>query len=299
MIVIGLFRVAILLLVIFPILLVSIYTWLGVPNYAYVIIAGVLSLVYIVHSRRKDFNFIIKISKYPFATYLAEYFVFSIPLLILFILKQQFYSLFIYVLCLIGLSFTPRARIKLVTFSKFLKLIPQGMFEWQSGFRKNFIFIIIFYLIGFLGIWKLWFSAISVFFLIISVCSFYSEFESRKILESAELPPKAFLSRKLKTHVKSFIIFVSPIFVLSFVHYTEALYVFVSFAMVINCLVAAILLKYAFYAPGNVSGFIQVLGSIILFVALVFPLSILIVALNIFLYFKAKNNLKIFLDAYN
>jgi hypothetical protein len=185
------------------------------------------------------------------------------------------------------------------TYSTLIKYIPSGLFEWQSGFRKNMIAIILFYALGILGIYKIWFSAISVFLLIMILCSFYSEYEPRKILETSELNASKFIKAKLIRHIKYLILFIFPIFLLSFIHYEYWSYIVISFFVVINLQVSAILLKYAYYYPNVISGTHQLIGSIILLFSIILPISIIILFLNFLLYNKAVRNLNNYLNAYN
>jgi len=295
----GLFRAIVLLLIIVPFLFVFLYNRLQIPNYNYIITGTLLFLVFMIHRRRKDYNFLYKLAKHPELTYYAEYLIFSVPLLIVYLLAKQYFHILIYMILLMTISFTfPLPKTNRV-YSAIIKYIPSVLFEWQSGFRKNLIPIILFYVLGLLGIYKIWFSGISVFLLIMFICSFYSECEPRKILEASELSASKFIQTKLIRHVKYLILFILPIFMLSFIHYDYWLYIIICFFVVINLQVGAILLKYAYYKPNVVSGTHQMFGSIMLILSPILLISIVFLIFNIILYNKALQNLNSYLNAYN
>lgn len=296
---IGLFRAIVLIIVLIPLLFVFLYKRLQIPNYNHIITGVALFLVFMIHRRRKDYYFLFKLSKHPGLTYYIEYLFFSIPLIIIYLFANQYFHILGFILLLILISYTiPNAKTNRIYLS-IIKYVPAGLFEWQSGFRKNLIPTILFYIFGLLGVYKIWFSAISVFLLIMLICSFYSECEPRKLLDATELNASSFIKNKLFRHVKYLILFILPIFALSFVHYEYWLYIIVSFLVVINLQVGAILLKYAYYNPNILSGTHQLLGSIILLLSVILPVSIIFLFLNIILYYKSIRNLNNYLNAYN
>ena len=296
---IGLFRAIMVLLIILPFLLIFLYQRLQIAHYSYYITGLALLLVYMIHRRRKDYHFLFKISESPALTYYTEYLVLSIPLLILYVVTRQYLHLIIYVLLIAPISFTiPMLKLK-SEYSALIRYIPSGLFEWQSGFRKYMIPIILFYALGLAGIYNIWFSAVSVFLLMMIICSFYAEYEPLKLLEAQELDASAFIKTKIISHVKYLIIFVLPIFMLSFIHYEFSIYIVASFLVVINLQIGAILLKYAYYYPNIVSGAHQMIISIILLCSVILPVSILFLFLNMLLFYKARRNLNDYLHAYN
>ncbi len=296
---IGLFRAIVLIIVLIPLLFVFLYKRLQIPNYNHIITGISLFLIFMIHRRRKDYNFLFKLSKHPGLTYYIEYLVFTIPVIIIYLIASQYFHIVVYILLLIVISYTIPIPKTNRTYLALIKYIPSGLFEWQSGFRKNLLPIILFYILGLLGVYKIWFSAISVFLLIMLICSFYSECEPRKFLEASELNAPKFIKNKLFRHIKYLILFILPIFVLSFIHYEYWLYIIVCFFVVINLQIGAILLKYAYYYPNVLSGAHQMIGSIMLLLSVILPVSIIFLFLNILLYYKSVRNLNNFLNAYN
>lgn len=296
---IGLVRAIIIMLVFVPFIFLFIYNKLQTTNYNYIITGVALLLVFIIHRKRKDYNFIFKVSKYPVLTYYLEYLFFSIPLILIFICAKQYLHIVIYTILLIAISFSIPTSKTNKAYLSIIKYIPSGMFEIQSGVRKNIFPFIIFYIFGLLGFMNIWFSAISVFILIMIICSFYSECESRKLIEASELDASKFIKKKLKRHIKYLIFFMLPIFLVSLVHYEYWLYIIACFLIVINLQIGAILLKYAYYRPNIISGTHQLLGSIILLLSVILPVSIIFLFLNVLLYNKSVQNLNSYLNVYN
>ncbi len=296
---IGLFRGLIIFVIMLPMFMGFLYQRLSMPIYNHIITGFALFFVLLIHRQRKDYNFLVKISKFPPLTFFIEYLVFSIPLITLFIATFQIVHLAIYMVLLLPISFLIPLPKVVRTNTLFIKYIPSGLFEWKSGFRKNTFAIILFYVIGILGIYSIWFSVVSLFLIIMVISSFYSEFEPRKILEASELNSSNFLKTKILGHLKYLILFILPIFVISLAHYEYWIFILIAFLVVINLVAGAILLKYAFYYPNDVSGIHQIVVSIVLFLAIIPPISIVLLLLNFLFYFKAVQNLNNYLNAYN
>jgi hypothetical protein len=256
-------------------------------------------IVLVIHRNRKDYNFLSKISERLFLTFLSEYIIFSIPFLTMLLITGQYSHFVITIIALTGISFLVPKSGSVRVYSLVIDHIPDRLFEWQSGFRRNMIPIIIFYAIGLFGIYRIWFSAISVFFLTLIVCSFYSECEPRKILEAQELNASMFIREKIISHIKAMIVFILPVFIISLIHFEYRMYISISFLVVINLLIGAILLKYAYYNPGITSGAHQFIGSIAILVSVILPVSVIFLFANMMLYQKSISHLNQYLNGYN
>jgi len=293
---IGVFRFLIIFVLLMPMFIGFLYNKLSLPLYNQIITAVALLIVIMIHRKRKDYTFLIKISKLAAFTMYIEYLFFAFPLIILFIVTSQFLQLFLFSILLIPISFIVPSPKQAHVYSNFIKFIPTGLFEWQSGFRNNLATIIPLYITGILGLYNIWFSVVSVFLLLMTICSFYMENEPRKLLEAQELNAFNFIKTKLKYHVKYLIIFILPLFLLSTIHLEYWKYILFSFFTVINLFVGAILLKYGYYDSDVESGIPPLIGSIFYLLSIILPVSII---LNILLYIKALRNLKYYLNAYN
>ncbi len=297
---IGLFRMLFILAVCFPMLVLFLHRYLVVTQYSYAIAGLVLLLVFMVHRSRKDYNFLSKLSySSPEWMYYIEYIVFSLPFLILLIICKQYVPALLYVLLLLSVCFiipsSKEAKSRLYT--GVIRCIPAGMFEWQSGFRNTFPAIVLFYALGIVEIYQIWFAAVALILLAMIFISFYYGNESRQMLVASGQTPAKFLMYKLLRHVKYWILFLSPLFLLSFIHYEYWLYILIAFVAAINLLAFAILLKYAFYRPATVSGISSMIGTLAWLCSIILPFSVFVFAANIVLFVKATRNLNQYLSS--
>ena len=106
---------------------------------------------------------------------MAEYLVFSVPLLVLLVIFGQYVPLLIYPVLLLVISFV-RPSPKGVTgktYHAWVKHIPAGMYEWQSGIRISLPGIVPFYGLGLAGVFNIWLSVTSFILLSLTFGSFY------------------------------------------------------------------------------------------------------------------------------
>ena len=297
----GMLRAALLITAIVPLAAWYIYRRLPVQGYNYAIPGIALLLIYMIHRSRKDYFFLSKLSISPVWVQFTEYFVFSLPLLVLLVIFGQYIQLSIYTALLLAVcSVKPSPKgITDRTYSAWVKHIPAVMFEWRSGIRASLPVIVLFYGLGFVGIYNIWLLAISLILLSLTFTAFYSANESQKMLAAHELNAGNFLHFKIGLHVKCWILFLLPLFLSAFVHYQYWPYILAAFAAVVNLLVFAILAKYAFYRPASTGGLSQFVGSMAWLCSIILPLSVFVLCVNIILYFKAKHNLNYYLDAYS
>ncbi len=296
----GLFRAIILLMVLVPGLTLFLYQKLPDPRYAYASVGIALLFILMIHRSRKDYRFLAKVSAIPTLTIFTEYLAFSIPFLALLVVSRQYLPILSYIVLLFPVCFiAPSSKnTRERTYSRFVKYIPPGMFEWQSGFRGSLLAITLLYAVGLAGIYRIWLAAVSVGLLMMTFLTFYAENESRQILCASEQSVGDFLKSKLFRHVGYWTIFLLPIFATALVHYEYAPYTLAAFAAVINLAVFAVLLKYAFYRPAASVGISQLIGAFAGLCTIILPLSVVVFVTNIILFFKAKQNLTYYLDAY-
>lgn len=296
---VGFFKSMLLLLVLLPLFGFYIFKQLDKPGINSAIVAGAAFLIFMIHSRRKDHNFLSKLTDSPFRIYLTEYLLLSSPFLLLLLLKALYIQVLAFALALAIISATiPKPR-KEYTYHVITKLIPDKIFEFRSGIRKNLIALILIYAIGLLGLLNIWFVAASAFFLALVISTFYSECEPVKILEAREKTPKQFLTSKLLEHSKLILISLLPLLLIACFHHEQILWIFIVLLVILNFLIASILLKYAYYIPGNTSGSHQFFCSVLLMASIILPFSILIMVLNIVLFNKSVRNLNQYLHAYH
>ena len=297
----GMMRAVLVLAAIVPLLALFIYQRLPTKGYNYAIPGICAMLIYMIHRVRKDYFFLSKLAINPIWIFMTEYLVFSVPLLVLLVIFGQYAPLLIYpALLLVVSSVKPSPKgITGKTYHAWVKHIPAGMFEWQSGVRASLPGIVLFYGLGFAGVFNIWLSATSFILLSLTFGAFYGANESQKILAAPELAAGDFLQHKIGRHIKCWALFLLPLLLAAFVHYQYWPFILAAFAAVINLLVFAILAKYAFYRPASTGGLAQLVSSMAWLCSIMLPLSVFVFCVNIILYFKAKHNLNYYLDAYS
>jgi len=297
----GMFRAVFLIAGIAPFLALFLYRRLSVQGYDYAILGGALFLAFIIHRSRKDYYFLSKLSISPAWIFFVEYLVFSVPLLVLLFIFGRYIQSFMYVVLLSAICFVKPAPkgAKTKTFNAWVKHIPTAMFEWRSGVRVSLPAIILFYGLGLAGIFSIWFSVVSIVFLSLIFSTFYGINEAQKILIASEQNANVLLRCKLVQHVKYWVLFLLPLFLFAFVHYQYWALILAAFAATVNLLIFAIHTKYAYYRPASTGMLSQLIVVIAWLCSLILPLSVFVFLTNIVFYFKAKNNLKYYLNAYH
>jgi len=296
---IGLLRILFIVCAIAPLLLIFIYQKLKVSPYGYIIAGVFLLLILSIHRKRKDYFFLYKLSGNPSPVYFIEYCVFSLPLAILFVITKQFLPLLPFYLLMFTFSFLKPTVSTYYTFNGIVQFVPNGLFEWQSGLRKNLVVLFPSYLLGLFGVINFWFFVVSIFLITVVFVSFYSEYEPIKMLEAKEHGAARFLKDKITRHLLYFSLLILPIVLISLVHLNFWIYTLISFVLSINLILFGILLKYSYYYPNSISSSHQFITAIVCLISLILPISAIVLLLNIFYYGKAINNLKNYLHAYD
>jgi len=295
----GLFRAIVIFAALLPLLFLYIYNRLQVPDYEYFISCFLLLVVFFIHRNRKDSLFLSKLLNPPVWIFFVEYFVFLLPFLLLLCFFGFYLKILIFIALLLVICFVkPSPKVQKTTkYNFFTKYIPVTMFEWRSGIRVNLPAIVFFYCLGLVGIYEIWFSAVSIALLSITFCTFYGANESQKILIASENSAGVLLRCKIKQHVKYWSLILLPFFLISIIYYEYWFFILAVFAATVNLLIFAILAKYAYYRPASNGVLSQLISLFAWLCSIALPLSILVFFTNIFLYFKAKQNINYYLNA--
>lgn len=295
----GILRATLLLVVLLPLLLVFVYQKVQAQGFNHVIAGVALVIVATVHTRRKDYSLIHKLTEHTKLTFYAEYLVLSVPLLITFIAGGQHIHALSYSVLLAPIACIKPQQRAMRTYSFVIGHIPQGMFEWQSGMRRNLIAMIALYTIGLAGVYHIAFAATSALFINVIAGSFNSEYEPRNVIETYGISARLLIGRKVVNHCKCFALLMLPLVAISLIHTEHWLWVLAYFVAGINLQAATVLLKYAYYTPCKHSAMHEIAVAIMLLLTVLLPLSAVVLVANILLYFKSINNLNTYLDAYN
>jgi hypothetical protein len=192
------------------------------------------------------------------------------------------------------LKFTVKQKTYFRTISS---VIPASDFEWISGFRRSFGILIPLYL---LAIGLSWFRILPLFilwFMTVTMASFYTECEPLHILKEGDLSSTKLLKRKLTRMMIYISILYIPVLVVNTIFNPEYWILNLLFIPLQMSLVGySVCLKYSSYEPGknaignNVVLSLVSLGSLIPYFL---PIPLL---MTLFTYGKAKKNLTNYLN---
>jgi hypothetical protein len=295
----GLFRVLFLVIFLVPLLSVFLYQRIGVHPWPLIIPAGAVYLVWLIHSRRKDYRFLVSVNGHPARVFASEYLLFTLPLSILLLLHLHFIpaAAFVALMALVSVAVPISVTKSAPPFR--LRLIPAGMFEWQGGIRQNLVALILFYFPGLLGFWHPAFAAVSAILVTLVFISFYSEYEPVNMLGATNLKAGKFIPDKVTRHVGWFALILLPLLLATLIHPGYRLVSMGYYIAALNLLAFSILLKYYQYRPGAYSGAHQLLCTLAGLISVILPVALLVFIFNIFLGIGAISNLKNYLNDRN
>ena len=261
------------------------------------IVAGVGVLLPIgIHISRGDKLFLYGISDKPYKIYFIEYFFVGL-LPIVFLLVKQYYTLSILlifppiILGILPIGFFTKNRRKVFSY---WPVNPKD-FEWISGLRRSFPILAFIYMLSIVSLSVPFLSLLFTWYLALSLCSFYKESESLKMLLANEKTVDTFLISKVMAHQKNYWKFTLPVvFAYTIIHQEHLIIVLLFCIFVFLGLSFAVVNKYSNYEPESYSGndLLNTLlfGSVLIpFLA---PLPIIMLLRSII---KARKNLKYYL----
>ncbi len=261
---------------------------------------AVSALIAGLHFSRKDHRFIQLVSPRPLLIYFTEYTALVVPLIVLSIV-QSGSPLFLLVLLPVLIISAVDGNVKYESGGGFLnKLIPDANFEWKAGLRKTGGLLIILWFVA-LALTPVPFaSLIALWFLLLTVSSFYDEGEPREMLEAFEMDAGEFIKHKIKMQLMTYLIPVVPVMVITFVIFPERWWVFLLFIVFSSINIAVFVLsKYAVWRPAEVNrsgSIVNALCMLGLFLPFLLPLPVFVLIRN---YRKAITNLKPFLHDFH
>jgi hypothetical protein len=256
-------------------------------------------LILSVHFSRSDYRFVC--TKLPDAgkKMFAEYFCFSMPLIMPVLFTLNFWIIAIHLLSIFCIA---RFRVKPKKSGTVLpwlhRIIPVFYFEWISGIRKSWVLFLIIYLLVWSFCWLRAFPIVGLWFLMFLISTFYTEGESLNQLK-IHLKGNAsrFLVFKIIRHSLVLLLLFAPaLFINAIFHPDLMIFHIIFMFMYLLSLAFFISSKYSMYKPAQyISGnemvqAVGILGALIPFLA---PLPLLLTLRN---YFKAVKILKAFTD---
>lgn len=296
---IGIFRVVFLIIMI-GLGIVIVFAGASKNKTAYYISAAFLLLLLIIQLRRKDKKFL-RTNFYNYKIiFLFEYLTLSIPLTFCLIYYSHFLQMIgILLSCVVVINLDIKINIRTRN-TKLQELLPSDSYEWKSGVRKYFFFIIFVLILALSTSFFVASVPVAIFAIGILIISFYENNEPWQMLEALELSAPKLLLHKIKRQFILFLIIVAPLIIAFIVFHPELWYIvvveFVAFVFVYSYI---IVLKYAFYEPNIKTSSSQILTVGGIFIGFIPPLLPILWIMTAWFYFKAVDNLKNYLNAYN
>ncbi len=258
-----------------------------------VMIFGCLSLQFY----RKDKSFIYKHIENPYWQVFSEYLVLTLPFSItaIFTRSWMYYPVFIILLfCIAQVSVSFRKK---AVFKNLSSVIPATSFEWISGFRKNYIFLSGLYLSAIAFCWFRILPLFLLWFLTVSILSFYNECESVQVLRESGRTSGSYLLKKIITPSAYIIILYTPLIIINTILNPEfLLFNLIFIPAQLSLLWFAICLKYSSYSPGKMqsgNNILLIIMAILLSLPYLLPVPII---LSFIYFYKANSHLNYYLD---
>jgi hypothetical protein len=264
---------------------------------AFYITALLLLTCVSIQSYRNDKLFVISHIQRPHFEIYTEYLALTFPFAVtsLFTAKWFCYPILLAALLIVPfLKFTIKQK---TYFKSISSIIPATDFEWISGIRKSFYFLIPLYIFALGFSWFRILPLFTLWFITVLIASFYTECEPLHILKEGNFSPKQLLNRKLVRHSKYITLLYSPVLVINTIFNSDYWVLNLLFIPVQLSLVCySVCLKYSTYEPNKkpiANGIILSLVSLGSLIPYLLPIPLLMALHS---YGKAKNNLNNYLD---
>lgn len=279
------------------VLIYAAYTTYQKTPDAYFLTAFLFFICLSLQTKRKDKSFVYNHIHNPrkeiYIEYLALTFPFAVPAL--FTTNWFCYPLFI-----VALSIVPQLKYKLkqkTYFKNISEMIPPSNFEWISGFRKYFFYLIPLYILAIGLCWFRILPLLLLWFITVTIASFYKECEPIQILRENNSSPQTLLQQKLFQHSRLMVLLYTPILIANTIFNFG--YWFINLLFILSQLALlcfSICLKYSNYQPNKNSITNNILLSLVS-IGSIIPYLLPVSTLKALDYYKkAKNNLKNYLN---
>jgi hypothetical protein len=263
------------------------------------VVLGIITLIcFYVQIIRKDRTFAFTHLHHASLLFFIEYVVFSFLFTGYILFTSHWYLYFPFIALLFSISFVKININKKQNSSSSLisKIIPSSFFEWISGLRQSKFFPIAIYVLAIICCWFKILPLLLLWFINITIASYYTENETLHILRVNQLNAKSFLHKKLIAHGKQLLFINIPIVFIHTICNPSLWYVGIIFIPVqLSLICFAINFKYANYEPNEqnkASSFIVSLITISTLLPFLMPIPFIMA----FRYYKkAINNLKTYL----
>lgn len=257
---------------------------------------GLILIVLSVHVTRADRHFVYHHIPHPELNFFNVYVFFTAPVLFGLLLSKFWWLVFVVFLCFGLMSSIKFQSVNRTRFLFISKLIPASNFEWVGGWRKQFVPLLLLYLLALSLVWIRILPLVLLWFITTTMMSFYNDAESINVLKANYTSAKKFLYAKFKNHAFLMLVLYLPVTILNAILNDGFVLINMVFLLLqVIMLWFAIACKYANYQPGtNHQG--SIITAIVAFGGIV-PFMIPVPAvMAINYYFKALENLQTYFN---
>lgn len=259
-----------------------------------------LLLIGILHYQRGDYHFIQLVEERPSRIFCMDYSLLTLPICILEIISGYFWVALLLLCGCWGISKLKQPHQTIGRGTTPPRFLPQEAFEWRAGIRKYGILLFTLYGCGYAFVWLPYLSFAFLWLMTCITGEFFCQAEPLQILCVKELPARQFLSWKIKTYIRLYLLAIAPVCGLYTVFHPADWILSLVFLLLGSLnIILMILSKYAAYVPNTKIRAGQVgIGFSLLGIALPF-----LAPITLFLLLKkypvASRNLTSYLYAYS
>lgn len=217
--------------------------------YALSLGAVCILFLYVYHTNRKDLSFIKHYLAHPLRDVCINYNLLTLSVSLALALSGWIMialclHLFVSLLVFTKINFSGPA------FLFIGKHLPSSEFEWISGIRKNFIPLLILFLLALLLSPVKFFGVVALFLMNSIFLSFYSEFEPLPMLNPNNLSAEHFLKQKISFFIKVLLVLNVPLLLVNSVFHPDIIWFNLCFLIGFSMLASfSVYIKYANYQP--------------------------------------------------
>lgn len=216
------------------------------------IVLSVLCLI--VHFYRSDKKFIYLHIKNPYLEIYLEYLVLFLPFSFSVLFTAHGYYFFIFQLLIVVISFitVSISKVNYFRLKSISRIINSSRFEYLSGIRQSFFFLIPLYSLAVTFSWFYVVPHVFLWLITVTFASFYNECEPLNVLRSNNKSPRQFLWHKIALHAKLLLPLYIPILIINTWFNRDFWFINILFLLLqLSLLIFAITLKYRSYQPNE------------------------------------------------
>lgn len=259
-----------------------------------------LSLLLLLHDRRKDYRFMHIVAATPRKVFCMEYLLLGLPLLLVLSVHRHWIIAAPVLLGMLLIALKRQTGYHRKSGFAVPKFIGYSLFELRCGVRRYGLLLLLVYLIAWATLPFPYVSLGVCWFFTLVPVDLFRDSEPLNIVCAPELPPAGFLHRKLRLNLTAYLCLLMPLCLAYAAVHPEDWWLSVYYPVAMTTNAALVIVsKYAHYSPGEkiMGGQIAIIISFCcVAVPVLYPLTLFYLIKN---YPAARRNLKTYLDAYD